>query len=76
MAIVSVRCSVLGANVTRVTDLEDEVTSLICPEYEASTGICRLKKTSRQGGPLSQLLERVSEDALGTRTTRCNLGPK
>ena len=76
MAIVSVRCPVLGANVTRVTDLEDEVTALICPEYEEPTGICRLKNNARQGGPLSQLLERVSEDALGTRTTRCNLGPK
>ena len=76
MAIVSVRCPVLGANVTRVTDLEDEVTALICPEYEEPTGICRLKKNARQGGPLSQLLERVSEDTLETRTTRCNLGPK
>lgn len=76
MAIVSVRCAVLGANVTRVTDLEDEVTALICPEYEEPTGICRLKNNARQGGPLSQLLERVSEDTLDTRTTRCNLGPK
>ena len=76
MAIVSVRCAVLGANVTRVTDLEDEVTALICPEYEEPTGICRLKKNAGQGGPLSQLLERVSEDTLDTRTTRCNLGPK
>lgn len=76
MAIVSVRCAVLGANVTLVTDLEDEVTALICPEYEEPTGICRLKKNAGQGGPLSQLLERVSEDTLDTRTTRCNLGPK
>ena len=76
MAIVSVRCQVLGASVTRVTDLEGEVTALICPEFEEPTGICRLKKNARQGGPLSQLLERVSEDALETRTTRCNLGPK
>ena len=76
MAIVSVRCAVLGANVTLVTDLEDEVTALICPEYEEPTGICRLKKNAGQGGPLSQLLERVSEDTLDTRTNRCNLGPK
>ena len=76
MAIVSVRCPVLGASVTRVTDLEGEVTALICPEYEQPTGICRLKKNVRQGGPLSQLLERVSEETLDTRTTRCSLGPK
>ena len=76
MAIVYVRCPVLGASVTRVTDLEGEVTALICPEFEEPTGICRLKKNARQGGPLSQLIERVSEDTLGTRTTRCNLGPR
>ena len=76
MAITSVRCPVLGASVTRVTDLEDEVTAIICPEYEEPIGICRLKKNALEGGPLSQLLERVSEDRLETRTTRCNLGPK
>lgn len=75
MAILPVRCPVLGANVTRVTDLENEVTAIICPEYEEPTGICRLKKNAFQGGPLSQLLERVSEDTLETRSTRCGLGP-
>ena len=76
MAIVSVRCPVLGASVTQLMDLENEVTTLICSAYEEPTGICRLKKNARQGGPLSQLLERVSEETLETRTTRCHLGPK
>jgi hypothetical protein len=58
-----------------VTNLEDEVVTIICPEYEQATGICRLKKAALAGGPLSQLLERLSEDMLGTRTTRCDLGP-
>jgi hypothetical protein len=66
---------VLGAHVSRVTNLEDEVAAIICPEYEERTGICRLKKTALAGGPLSQLLERLSEDTLGIRTTRCHLGP-
>jgi hypothetical protein len=75
MGITSVRCSVSGGQVTRVTDLEDEVTKLVCPEYEEPTGSCRLKRSARDGGPLSQLLERISEDTLVSRSTRCALGP-
>jgi hypothetical protein len=73
MAISSIRCPVPGARVTKVTDLEGTVTRVICAEYDASNGTCRLTMSTREGGPLSQLLERVSEDALDTRSTRCVL---
>jgi hypothetical protein len=73
MAITLVRCSVLGGNVTRVTNLEGETMKIICAEYEEPTGICRLKKRVSQGGMLSQLLERVSEDTLDSKNTRCAL---
>ena len=75
MAMTSLRCSVLGAEVSQVTNFEDEVTAIICPEYEASSGACRLKKRVLEGGRLSQLLERVSEHTLASRSTRCHLGP-
>ena len=75
MAFTSVHCPVLGAAVTRVTDLENEVTQLICPEYEESVGICRLKQSARDLGPLSQLLKRLSENSLMSRSMRCDLGP-
>jgi hypothetical protein len=71
MAITSIRCPVLGAHMTRVTDLEGTVVRIICPEYEASSGSCRLKKAARERGPLGQLLERVSLDTLDTRSTQC-----
>ena len=71
MAIRSIRCPVLGANVTRVTDLEGETTKIICAEYDRRTGTCRLKRNVSQGGLLSQLLERVSEDTLNTKSMRC-----
>jgi hypothetical protein len=75
MAITSVRCPVLAAHVTQVADLEGNVTRVICAEY-SSDGSCRLKKSTLKGGPLSQLLARVSEDALSTKSTRCVLiGP-
>jgi len=73
MGISSVRCPVLGASVTCVTDFEGETTKIICTEYDEPTGICRLKKSASQGGMLSQLLERVSEDTLGTKNMRCDL---
>ena len=73
MSLSSVHCSVLHANVTCVTDLEGDVTRVICPEYEEPTGICRLKAHVAEGGPLSQLLERVSEESLETRSTQCIL---
>ncbi len=72
MAIESIRCPVLGAHVTRVTDLEGSVSRVICAEYEAP-GTCRLKRTAREGGPLTQLLERAAEDTLDSRDNRCVL---
>ena len=73
MPLTSIRCPVLGAHVTRVTDLEDSVTRIICAEYGESSGTCRLKKAALEGGPLAQLLERLSEDTLDTRSTLCVL---
>lgn len=73
MAIDLIRCPVLGTHVTQVTDLEGTVIRIICPEYNASDRTCRLKQSAREGGPLGQLLERVSEDALKTRSTACVL---
>jgi hypothetical protein len=71
--ITSVYCHVLGGNITRVTDIEGSVTRLICPVYESPTGFCRIRRDAFAGGPLSQLLERVAEDTLDVRSTRCDL---
>ena len=73
MAITSIRCPVLGAHVTRVTDFEGHVTRVICAEFENSTGACRLTRAALRGGPLAQLLERLSEGRLHTRSTLCVL---
>jgi hypothetical protein len=71
MPMTSVRCPVLGAHVTRLTDLEGSVTRIICAEYVESGGSCRVKTAALDGGPLARLLERMSEDALDTRSTLC-----
>ena len=73
MALATRWCPVIHAAVTMVTTLEDEVTNVFCQEFDPDTKSCRLKNVPAQGGPLSQLLDRVSEDALGRRTARCRL---
>ena len=73
MAMTSVRCPVLGAHITRVTDFEGNVMRIICAEYGESSGMCRLKEAALKGGPLAQLLERMSEETLNTRSTLCVL---
>jgi len=69
----SIRCPVLGGHVTRVTDFEGNVTKVICEEYEQPAGTCRLRTAVLQGGPLTRLLERVSEETLNTSGTLCVL---
>jgi hypothetical protein len=72
MGIESVRCPILQATITRVTDFEGATIRINCPEYEEHSHGCRLKKSATQGGPLSELLERASQDRLDTRSTRCD----
>jgi len=72
MGMTSIRCPVLGAEVSRVMDLEGNVLRVICEEY-GEDGTCRLKTSALQGGPLTQLLERVSEHTLDARGTACSL---
>ena len=73
MAIASVRCPVKQALVTRVTDLEGQVTKVICADYDEPTGICRLKHAANQSGPLAQLLTRAQEEFPVERGSFCDL---
>ena len=73
MPITSVRCYVLGANVSCVTDLEGWATSVVCAEYDEPTRSCRIKQGALAGGPLAQLLERVADDMLARHGTQCDL---
>lgn len=44
MAITIIRCHVLQSTISMVTDFEDNVMQVICPEYDHSTGMCRSKQ--------------------------------
>ena len=74
MSLERIWCPVVAAQISRVTNLEGDVTSVICPDYEAETGLCRRRAAVRKGGPLSQLLERVSEGTLSDSSARCLFG--
>jgi hypothetical protein len=73
MPIISTRCPVLHASVGYLTDLEGTVTQVFCPEYDPASRSCRLKRSVAAGGPLSQLLERLSEGTLDRRDYRCDV---
>ena len=67
-------CPVISAHVSRVTNFEGEVTSVICADFDKTTGLCRQRTSVLKGGPLARLLDRVSEDTLGDVGSRCLLG--
>jgi hypothetical protein len=73
MAIRTVRCHISHAPVTVVTDFEGAVQRVICCEYTASSHACRLKDVAFSGGPLSQLVERLSDETLDSQSRRCDL---
>jgi hypothetical protein len=73
MAITTIRCPVAQRSVVCDTDLEGTVTRVICAELEERTGICRLKRSALDSGPLSQLLLRASEHTLDSRRLVCDL---
>ena len=74
MGLETVWCPVIAAHVCRMTNFEGDVTSVICSEYDEATGLCRRRTAVAAGGPLAQLLERVSEETLGDVGARCVLG--
>jgi hypothetical protein len=56
-----------------VTDLENEVVVVICPEVDAPTGICRLKTNELRDGLLGDLLRRGDENPMENPAPRCTL---
>jgi hypothetical protein len=71
----SVYCHERRGNITLETDLDGIVRRVICPKYDNSTGWCRIRHETLEGGPLSQLLERAAGNTPSARTTRCDFEP-
>ena len=73
MSIVTIQCPVSRQTVARVVDFEGVATNVICEQFEPADRTCRLKRHVDEGGPLSRLIERVSERTLDRRSTGCDL---
>lgn len=73
MTVKSMWCPVIGSHVACVSTLEGEIAAVICSEYDAANRLCNRRSALRTAGPLSRLLERLSEETLDDATTRCVL---
>ncbi|HEY7288558.1 MAG TPA: hypothetical protein VH583_01890 [Vicinamibacterales bacterium] len=73
MATTTIRCPVAQRDIDCEADFEGMITRVFCTELDERTGICRLKRNALEGGPLTQLLERVSEHTLDSRGLTCGL---
>jgi hypothetical protein len=72
MSIVPVHRPVSQRTVVRIVDLEGATTTVVCDEFDSVTRTCRMKRRVDDNGPLSRLLERVSEHTLDRRSTQCD----
>ncbi len=71
MGLITFRCHISHEPVSRVTDLEGATVRMICDQLEQASGVCQLKRRIDDDGPLGQLLDRVFENTLDTRSIRC-----
>ncbi len=65
----TVHCHVLNGNVTIVSDLNGNVTNVICPELRRITNGCKAKR--RNAGFVGSLLGIYSDQTHGTRHAYC-----
>jgi hypothetical protein len=69
MSTSTVHCHILGGNVSVVSDLNGQVTNVICPEFLRINHMCTKKVGESDGaaGILGAALDRIA----GTRTVFC-----
>jgi hypothetical protein len=65
----TVYCYVLKGNVTVVSDLNGNVTNVICPKFVRVSHGCLIK--SGESGFISGTLKKVADNLLGTKANSC-----
>jgi hypothetical protein len=73
MALTSIWCCVLQRHITRVSNVENEVVAVVCPEVDVPRGACRLKTIALRGGFVSDLLRLDDANPIETSAPRCPL---
>jgi len=69
----ALRCPIRHTAVVRVTDVRAGTDTVVCPEYEEPTGICRLKEEALSDPSRSPLVDRLSGERRGAGPARCSL---
>jgi hypothetical protein len=75
MALTTIWCCLLRRDVVRVTNLEDDVVAVVCPDFQISTGVCSLKTSALREERLLAFQGRGQRNTIGPEA-RCKLaGP-
>jgi hypothetical protein len=69
----SIYCRLIGKHVASFTKLGGRDVEFACPEYEATSGLCRLKSDAAEVHQLRVLLDAVGETPTGNEPRRCTL---
>jgi hypothetical protein len=72
MSASTVYCHVLSGNVTVVTDLDGNVTNVVCPEFYRITHACQKKRGD--SGFFANVLKVVVDKATDSRVHYCEFG--
>jgi hypothetical protein len=73
MALIPIWCCALQRNVTQVTDPNDAIVAVVCPEFQVPNGTCRLKATVQQEVLLLGFFRRGTEVPIDGAVPRCRL---
>ena len=65
----TVRCHILGDDVTVVTDLAGQVVNVVCPEFHRLTYNCGRKLAG--SGMLGIFLSRLADRTMGSKAVAC-----
>lgn len=68
----TVYCHVLGGNVTVVSDLNGQVTNVVCPMFYRITHGCQ--KKNEETGLLGLIARKFADNAAGSRLAYCEFG--
>ena len=68
----SVYCHILGGTVTVITNINGEVTNVVCPKFYRTTHSC--SKKQKDTGFVGGIIKRIADKALDTRTSYCEFG--
>lgn len=68
----TVFCYVLEGNITVVTNINGEITNIVCPHFYRLTHGCNLK--NQDSGFIERVLKKMTDQALNTRSIYCEFG--